>query len=198
MEVTFQEEGQHTRVTLTHGPVGEGSDWQEAEKGLNAHWPEMLENLASVLETGIDLRFARRPRLGILIDDFTPEAAKALGVPVNVGVLLNGTAEGTGARAAGLQKGDVLVELNGVALTAYDAFNEALKGLKAGDKPEVVFYRGAEKQTIPLELSSLQILEVPAAGAELAAKVRRLNGEIKTALIGQLEGLSEEQSAVRP
>jgi hypothetical protein len=119
-------------------------------------------------------------------------------VPVEQGVLLNSTAEGSGAHAAGLQKGDVLVSLNGVALRDPGSFPNALQGLKAGDRPLVEYYRGPEKHTTPLELGVFPIPELPPDASGLAARVRQLNTEVTAALRAQLEGLSETQAARRP
>ena len=194
-------------ITLTCAPEGEGSLLtleqtgklgRAAQAAMEAFWKQALENLASVLETGIDLRFARRPRLGISMDELTPQVAQKLGVPVSEGVLLGATAEGSGARAAGLQKEDVLVSLNGHPLAGPYSFDAALRGLKAGDQPVVEYYRGPQKQSVPLKLGSFPIPILPASASELADKVRELSAEIMAAIRKQVEGLSEKQANVRP
>ena len=171
---------------------------QKPPLDLSKHWPELLENLQSVLESGNDLRQLRRPRLGIMMDEFTAEKAAKLGVPVKEGVLIEGTVENTGARAAGLVKDDVLFSLNGVVLQSWDSFGQALQGLKAGDRPLVEFYRGAEKHSVPLELSSFPIPEPPLAPADLAAKVSELNQTTRTKMADLLSGLSDAQAGMRP
>jgi len=196
--VTFKETPRGTIITLARSGFGASRVWAGVRNRFIEQWPELLENLKSLLETGIDLRFARRPRLGIGFDEFTAETAKKLGVPVNKGILLTGTAEGTGARAAGLQKDDVLISLNGKKLENFSSFGPALAGLKAGDTPKVVFYRGAQKLTRPLKLSSFPIPQAPATGAELAAKMRENFKEIEAGLAKWVEGVSEEQAARRP
>jgi uncharacterized protein YndB with AHSA1/START domain len=194
-------------ITLTCTPEGEGNLLTLEQSGeigpaaraaMKAFWEQSLENLASVLETGVDLRFARRPRMGIGTDEFTPQVAQKLGVPVSVGVLLVSTVEGSGARAAGLQIGDVLVNLNGHALAGPHSFNVALRGLKAGDQPVLEYYRGPGKQSVPLKLGSFPNPDLPASASELADKVRELNSGIMAAIRKQVEGLSEEQANARP
>jgi uncharacterized protein YndB with AHSA1/START domain len=194
IKVTCTPDGEGSRLTLEQT----GEIDQAALATMEAFWQEALENLASVLETGIDLRFARRPRLGINMDEFTPQVAQKLGVPVSDGVLLASTAEGSGARAAGLQKGDVLVSLNGHPLTAPFSFDAALRGLKAGDEAVVEYYRGPEKKSTPLKLGSFPILDLPASASELADKVRELNAEILAAIRKQVEGLNSVQVNARP
>jgi uncharacterized protein YndB with AHSA1/START domain len=198
VEVTCEVEGDGTRLSLRHSGPGDAAGAGESAQGLEGFWEEALENLASVVETGVDLRMARRPRLGILYDEFKPETAEKLGVPVKEGVLLGGTAEGSGARAAGLAKDDVLVSLNGVPLANSNSLEAALSGLKAGDRPVVEYYRGSEKRSTPLELGSFPILELPASAKVLAAQVQELNTRVMAAMRAQLEGTNEEQASIRP
>ena len=194
-------------ITVTCTPEGEGSlltleqtslTGEATQAALEAFWKESLENLASVLETGIDLRWARRPRLGVSMDEFTPQVAQKLGVVVSEGVLVSSTAEGSGAQAAGLQKEDVLVSLNGHPLAGPRSFDVALHGLKAGDQPVVEYYRGPEKHSVPLKLGTFPIPDLPASASELADKVHELNSEVLAAIRKQVEGLSEEQANARP
>lgn len=197
-QAAFKAKKSGTAVTVTLAGFGAGAKWRAARAQWTAVWEFGLENLASVVETGIDLRLARRPRLGIFIGEFSPAIAQQLGVPVKAGVRLEGTAEATGARAAGLQKDDVLIALNGKKLASPESFGAALQGLRAGDRPKVVFYRGAQKQTVPLELSRFPIADLPATGAELAAQVRRLHKQVDAALAQAVAGLTEAQAERRP
>lgn len=198
VEVEIEAQGESALLTVRHAGLGQGPAWEAAIQGFEHGWTEGLENLQSVLETGIDLRLARRPRLGIYIDEFNAEIAAKLGVPVDRGICLGGTAENTGARAAGLQKGDVLVSLNGVALVGMGSFDEALHGLQAGDRPAVVFYRGAQQHTVALELSRYPIPELPESALQLREKVLALQAEIETALDSVFAGKSEVQAGRAP
>jgi uncharacterized protein YndB with AHSA1/START domain len=198
IRVTCEGEGEGTRLSLTQESLEGGVDWNAAASRLQDFWTEALENLASVVEAGVDLRPARRPRLGIVYDELTAEKAGALGLPEAQGVLLRGTAEGSGAQAAGLLKDDVLVSLNGVPLVNADSFGTALSGLKAGDRPMVEYYRGPEKRSTPLELGTFPIPEPPPDAAALAARVRELYAEVLTAMREPVDGLTDEQADVRP
>ena len=198
VNVRFKEKSGRTQVSVEHGGLGKGAKWQATRARLGAAWQTGLENLASQLEAGVDLRYARRPRLGIFIDEYNPAIAQRLGVPAKQGVRISGTADGTGAQAAGLQRDDVLISLNGHKLAGPESFGAALQGLQAGDKPRVVFYRGAQKLSVPLELSRFPIPDLPASGAELAAQVRQLHAEVEAALAQSVAGLTEAQAEQRP
>jgi uncharacterized protein YndB with AHSA1/START domain len=198
VELAFEPDGEATRVTLTHSGLGESPAWDLQAARWNQEWPAALENLRSVLETGIDLRVANRPRLGIMMDRLTAEAANRLNLPATEGVLLHATAENSGAQAAGLQKDDVLVSLNGVPLLSPDSFQQALHGLKAGDTPPVEYYRGGEKHTVQLRLGNFPVPQFPESAAALAETVRALHVEELANMRAKFAGLSAQQAALRP
>ena len=188
LEVTISETDTGANVTIIH---------QNPDQTARQKWPDWLENFQSVLEEGIDLRIARRPRLGIMIEEFNPEIAKRIGVPVQQGLRLGGTVEGTGARAAGLLKDDVIVSLAGHPVSDYDSLGLPLQSLHAGDQPDIIFYRGPAQHTVPLALSSFPIFKSPPP-AEMAQQYRKNAGEILAAWAAQLSGVSEKQAALQP
>ena len=172
--VTVTEKDGGTLVRLEH-EVPDESTWVGKPERFRENWVESLENLKSALETGIDLRIANRPMLGIFPGDFTEEQALALGVPIRDGMRLDGVVDGMGAQKAGLQKDDVLVEMAGHPITKdFSSLPNAIVGKKGGDKVEVVFYRGAEKKSVTMELSKRSMPDVPFNPTELANKAREL------------------------
>lgn len=196
--VTFAEAGDGTQVRLEHF-IPDDPAWDKMAQGFKDEWDSSLENLKSVLETGIDLRIANRPMVGVIPGDFTPEQAAHLGIPVTEGTRLDGVVEGMGAQQAGLQKDDVIVGLNGVTITNdFVTFLQGLAGKKGGDKVEVVFYRGPEKKTITMELTRRPMLEVPFDAAELARQGRKKYDVSLAALEGAFEGASDEAARTRP
>lgn len=192
--VSIAEKQSQTTVAVSHTEIGSGRKWTTTTVRLQHLWNDGLENLQSVLETGVDLRFARKPRLGIGIDDFNAEIAKRLGVPVKEGIRLGGTAEGSGAEAAGLKKDDVIIKFGGKTVTV-NSLDGVARRYRAGDKVPVVFYRGAEKKTVPLALSKFPIPEVPATAVELAEGVRKNYAELDAELAKAVEGLSEAEAS---
>ncbi len=197
VQVTFAEKESATLVTLAHSGLGTGKKWIVAREGIVRGWETGLENLQAVLETGIDLRQARLPRLGILIGDFNAEIAGKLRVPVTYGARLEGTVEGTGAHAVGLQKDDVIVRLAGKKIADYSSFGGALRAHHAGDKVPVVFYRDGEKKRVMLELSARPLPEVLPL-ADLVQAARKNYAEVNALLAKLLESVSEAEAEYRP
>ena len=136
--VTFEERDGGVMVCMDH-EIPDDPAWQEKGETFRENWVDSLENLKSVLETGIDLRIANRPMLGIVPGDFTEEQQKALGVPVREGLRLDGLVDGMGAQRCGLQTNDVIVEMAGHPIRSdANSLPAAIAGKKGGDKIEVV------------------------------------------------------------
>jgi len=196
--IRLKEKVGDTRVMLSH-TVPDGEEWKERAKGFKAEWDSMLPNLASVLETGLDRRTFDRPMLGININDFSPEIARALGVPVTQGVRIDSPLEEMGAYKAGLRKDDVLVQFNGKPITNdFGSLVTALQGTKGGDKVEVVFYRGPEKTTVTMELTKRPVPDIPWEPAELARQVRTKYDESQAALEKCFQGVPESEADREP
>ncbi|HEY5730963.1 MAG TPA: SRPBCC domain-containing protein [Anaerolineales bacterium] len=185
-------------ISLAH-EVPDDPSWEKPTETFRENWVESLENLKSVLETGIDLRIANRPMLGIVPGDFTEEQAKALGVPVHEGMRIDDVVDGMGAKKAGLQKDDVLVEMAGKPITNdFNSLPNAIQGKKGGEKIEVVIYRGPEKKTIKMELGKRPMPKVPFDPVELARQAREIYESALTKLEKCFENASDEQAMKRP
>lgn len=196
--VTFTEKDGGVNVRMDH-EVPSDESWKKMAEGFRENWQDSLRNLKSVLETGIDLRIAERPMLGILPGGFTEEQAKSLGVPTREGLRLDGTVDGMGAQKAGLQHNDVLVGMAGKPITSdFNTLPVALSGKKGGDVVEVEFYRGAEKMTVQMELTKRPMPDVPFDPMELSKQARALYEQGFETLEKCFEGYTDEQAMKRP
>ncbi len=198
VEVTFTAQGSGTLIDLEHSGIGDGEEWSQARAEIEKGWQRGLENLASVLDTGEDLRFVLRPMLGILLGELDDERAQKLGVPVKEGIRLDGVVDGMGAQAAGLQSNDVIVSMAGKPVVNYDSLANILAAHRAGEKIEVVFYRGPEKKTVMMELSKRPIPEIPWSAKELAEKASRIQEGLLDELDKFLAGVSEAEASFKP
>jgi uncharacterized protein YndB with AHSA1/START domain len=196
--VSFVEQEGGTVVRMVHS-LPDDPVWVEKAESFRQEWDDSLGNLKSVLETGVDLRIANRPMLGIVPGDFTPEQAKVLGVPVSEGMRLDGVLDGMGAQKAGLQKDDVLVEMAGKVISSdFNSLPNAIAGKKGGDPVTVVFYRGPEKKTITMELSKRPMPDVPFDAVNLARQARALYDAALSELEKCFEGVSDAEALARP
>jgi uncharacterized protein YndB with AHSA1/START domain len=191
-----QEEG--TLVTLEHSGIGTGEQWAEIAKEIKNGWETALENLVSIMETGQDLRFVNRPMLGIGLSEFNAEIAEKMGVPVNEGIRVDNVIEGMGAQKSGLQSNDVITGLGDQPVIDWASLTSALQKHRAGDQIKVVFYRGADKNSVNMELSRRPLPEIPPTPSELAEAVRGRQAEVEAELDRLFEGVTEAAASHQP
>ena len=187
-----------TLVQLEHAGVGSGGAWEGMIAEIQKGWPSSLDNLASVLETGEDQRFTQRPMVGIGLSDFNEEIARHLGIPVTRGIRIDRAIEGMGAHTAGLESNDVIVSLDGEETTDYSSIPTALQKHRAGDRVEVLFYRGAEKKRVEMVLSPRPMPDIPWTVDGLARAVRERYSQIDQELDEFYRNITEEEASIRP
>jgi uncharacterized protein YndB with AHSA1/START domain len=185
-------------VTLRHSGFGSGVEWDEAVGESQKGWTQGLENLKSTLETGVDLRVARQPFLGITLDLLTPERAAREGIAVERGIYVTGTVEGSGAEAAGLGNGDVIVALSGSPTPGFAELTEILRARQAGDQLEAEVVHGQERRTVSIILGTRPQPELPESAEKLAMKLAERHQKLDAELQQVLSGLSDEESAQCP
>lgn len=200
VSVSFEPDGEGTRLTLKHGGLGSGDAWDALMERIRTRWTEALENLASVLETGIDLREARRPVMGFVSPGpITEENAAQFNLSQDTrGMIVGSVAPGMGAEAAGLQSNDVVHSLNGVVADGSATYRQALAGKRAGDTVKVVYSRGGEQHTAQMELSALPLADVPTTAPELAEAVKQIYAQLDADLDEILNGVYEAEASHRP
>ena len=76
---------------------------------------------------------AKSPKLGVRLQELTPELAKQLGVEGDQGVLVADVTDGGPAAREGLARGDVIVEVARKPVVRPSEVSDALKPLKDGD-----------------------------------------------------------------
>ena len=196
--VTLAARDAATVVTVTHD-VADGAGSAPDEAAITRRWEAALENLQSLLETGIDLRLARRPMFGLADGgELTADRAARLGVPVTEGLWIGGLLTGMGAAAAGLQRDDVVVGLGDQPVTDFAGFTRAIQRHQAGDRVPVVFYRGPDRQTALMELSRRPAIAVPESVAALAEQAREVYRMVDAELDACLAAIPEVATDYRP
>jgi len=187
-----------TRLRLVHRSLGRTAAWDQIAAEYEKGWLSSLENLAHVLEHGPDLRVVRRPMLGVNVSDFNAEIASRLGIPLAQGIRLDSVVEGLGAHAAGLQKDDVIVGMDGAPITDYASLAGVVARHQAGDAVELVFYRRTAKKTTHMVFSPRPVPEVPPTPALLAAEFEQRCTATRHRLDQFLAEVSEAEADFKP
>ena len=90
---------------------------------------------------------------GIRVRGITPEVAQRSGLDIHGGLLVeNVTAASPGAEA-GIQRGDVIIEVNGLKVSTPEQAARAVFGLRVGDSVDMIIDRGATSRAVKVRLA---------------------------------------------
>ncbi|WP_338761362.1 Do family serine endopeptidase [Bernardetia sp. ABR2-2B] len=96
----------------------------------------------------------QRGLLGVQIRDVTADLSKELDLSVVRGVYVAGVTENSGAIEAGLEKGDVIIEVDDVQVNTSAQLQERIARKRPGDKVEVVYLRNGKERNTNVELKN--------------------------------------------
>ena len=85
-----------------------------------------------------------RPYLGISFQPITPDIASAYNLPAQWGVYITDVASGSPASQAGLQQGDIITSIGGVALDGTHSYINTLFNFKPGDQVALEYIRNGK------------------------------------------------------
>jgi serine protease Do len=108
-----------------------------------------------------------RGYLGVSIQEVTPALAKAFGLPTAEGALVGDVTSDSPGAKAGLQKGDVIVGLNGQTVSDYQDLRLRVSQSAPGEAAKLDIYRNGQKRQMTVTLGELP--EQQAAAKEAPA-----------------------------
>ncbi len=106
-----------------------------------------------------------RGYLGVLIQPVSQDMADSLGMKEASGAIVDKVEPGTPAFHAGLESGDVITKVNGVAVADSGDLSRRIGSLKPGDKVELTYLRNGETRTANITLASQKNPKVAMAEA---------------------------------
>lgn len=135
-------------------PVGSKAEVTLYRKGALKKLPLIIaklneEQAAAQAEPAENLN----KRLGLGVQDLTPEIAAALGITEKHGVLVTGVEPGSPAAEAGLHKGDLILEFNQKPVRDVKTFLAELKGVKAKSTVSFFIKRQGRTRFLGLKLN---------------------------------------------
>ncbi len=90
----------------------------------------------------------RRGMLGVIMQNLTPELAKAFGLDMHQGVVISQVVEDSAASKAGLLAGDVVAEINGVPVKSASAMRNMVGLMRVGAKMDIAVLRDGDKKNL--------------------------------------------------
>jgi Do/DeqQ family serine protease len=103
--------------------------------------------------------------LGVMIQDLTPELARAFGMDDTEGVLVSQVMDGSPAEAGGIRTDDVIVSVDGKAVDSAARLRLLIAAKGAAQDVKIGLIRDGEKKTVTVELGE-KAREGPAVGGE--------------------------------
>ena len=89
----------------------------------------------------------RRGMLGVIMQNLTPDLARAFGLNVHQGVVISQVVENSAASKAGLKAGDVIADINGESVKSASAMRNMVGLMRVGAKMDITVIRdGKEKK----------------------------------------------------
>ncbi|HIJ91342.1 MAG TPA: DegQ family serine endoprotease [Deltaproteobacteria bacterium] len=126
-------------------PVGSKAEVTLSRKGALKKLPVIIAKLKEEQVAATEAADSLDKRLGLGVQDLTPELATALGITDKHGVLVTGVEPNSPAAEAGLRKGDLILEFNQRPVRDVKSLLNEIKGLKA--KATVSFFIKREGRT---------------------------------------------------
>ncbi len=139
-----------------------------------------------------------RAWLGIYIKDITPDLAEYFGIEPGEGVLVNDVVQGSPAQGV-LERGDVILSVNGQAVHSTDELQQAIMFNRIGERVTLDIVRGEQRLTVEVVLgerpSQAQLAQ---QGEQEEPGVKRfgLTIEGNSRQLAQQLGLPTEQGVV--
>jgi serine protease Do/serine protease DegQ len=122
-------------------------------------------NIAKSIMTQI-LQFGKvqRGMLGVAISDFSADTAKAYGVDAREGALVQEVTSGSSAEKAGIKVGDVIVAVDGEAITSASDLRTTIGIRRSGETVKIDVLREGKRRTVTAKLDEREAAEQLSAG----------------------------------
>ncbi len=129
--------------------IGVSTAIEQGAHGLGFAIP--TSEVRKILDSYSKFRSIARPRFGVRYIAVTPDVVVQEKLNYNYGALVKSTQDGlpavvpnTPAAAAGIREGDIILEVNGIALKGKETLTKAIQNFKVGDVIRLKIARGGE------------------------------------------------------
>jgi len=146
-----------------------------------------IETASSTIDQLLEFGRVSRGYLGVGIQGVDRERADALGLDRPVGALINRVEPGSAAERAGIEVGDVILEVNGRDIEVFSDLPPIVGSIRPGEEVEVTISRWGETQSLTVSLDERD------EARETDDRGESRDAEPSNALGLSVEALSDEQ-----
>lgn len=141
----------------------------------------------------------RRSYLGIQVQDLTADLASALGIEARHGVVVRSVEDGSPGAVAGLEPGDVILEVDGHDVRDRSEFDERASAAAVGSTMKLTVQRGASRREVAVaarELTDDRVDEI--AWRMLGLKAKDKSRSDAVAINSVRRGSPADRAGIRP
>jgi len=135
--VTFEAVDGGTRISITHAGFGDADDWGEWIEGTTLGWGQAIADLIVYLETGVVA--------GRFTSGMEPPGMRTSDTPG--GMVVDAVMDGGWASQCGLQPGDLILSIGGIALYSLPELWVLLRVHQHDDALDVDYVRNGTRLT---------------------------------------------------
>lgn len=95
------------------------------------------------------------PWIGMAYTEITEEIAKAYNLPSDHGVIVGSVSPGSPADRAGIQQGDIIIEMNGKSLEDAGQLQEFIREAEVGTRLRLTLLRNGQRRTVTVTLEEM-------------------------------------------
>lgn len=122
--------------------------------GIGFAVPTRIMN--SVIEQLKDTGEVRRGRIGVGIQNITPDIREALELTTLNGALVSSVEDGTPAAKAGLKEGDVIIGFNGDDISDSSDIRNSVGLVTPGTRADLTYLRDGKRRTTRIEVAEIE------------------------------------------
>jgi Do/DeqQ family serine protease len=157
-----------------------------------------------IMEHLVEHGEVRRGRLGVMVQDLTPDLAQAFGIPQTRGAVISRVEPGSAADRAGLREGDVVLQVDGRAVRNASEMRNIIGLLRVGAEVELEVVRDNRRHTITAQVAEIEMTTLEGgqisrlldgAGFSDIPEDSPLYGRVQGVLVASLEGGSRAARA---
>jgi len=110
----------------------------------------------SVMEQLIENGEVRRGRIGVAIQDITPDLRDAMKLSTSSGALVSSVSDDSPAEKAGLAEGDIIVGFNGDDIMDASDIRNAVGYVQPGERADITYLRDGKRRTTKIDVEAFK------------------------------------------